>query len=312
MRVLRLLLLTVLILAIPAVTFAQFSLSITLAPPALPVYVQPEVPGDGYIWTPGYWAYGQDGYFWVPGTWVEAPEPGFLWTPGYWGWNNNAYVWNGGYWGEHVGFYGGVNYGFGYVGVGFAGGRWDGGHFAYNTAVNNVNVTVIHNTYNQTVINNNVTVNNRVSFNGGAGGIQAAPTAQERAAAQEPHTPPTPMQVQHRQQAAQNPALSAKNNGGHPAIAATPKPGAFSGPGVVGARNAPAAMNRESPGNFGNAAHPPANATPHANTVPHANTAPPPAQAPKPAIKQQTKPQAPKPQQQKHPQEPRKEGERPH
>ena len=31
--------------------------SITIAPPALPVYVQPPVPAPGYLWTPGYWAF---------------------------------------------------------------------------------------------------------------------------------------------------------------------------------------------------------------------------------------------------------------
>jgi hypothetical protein len=126
--------------------------------------------------------------------------------------------------------------------VGYAGGRWDGGHFAYNTAVSNVSTTNIHNTYNQTVINN-VTVN-RVSYNGGPGGVTAAPTAQERAAAQEPHVAPTAAQTAHVQAASRNPALSAKMNGGHPAIAATAKPGAFTGPGVVGARGAaPAAAS---------------------------------------------------------------------
>jgi hypothetical protein len=43
---------------------------------------------------------------------------------------------------------------------------------------------------------------------------------------------------QHIQEAAKNPALSAKVNGGHPAIAATARPGAFTGPGVVGAKGA--------------------------------------------------------------------------
>jgi hypothetical protein len=33
---------------------AAVSVSITVAPPALPVYVQPPCPGDGYMWTPGY------------------------------------------------------------------------------------------------------------------------------------------------------------------------------------------------------------------------------------------------------------------
>jgi WXXGXW repeat (2 copies) len=86
-------------------------------------------PGDGYICVPGYWAYGDDDYYSVPGTWVLAPEPGLLWTPGYWGWSEGVSVFHEGYWGPHVGFYGGINYGFGYFGVGFEGGRWDSGRF---------------------------------------------------------------------------------------------------------------------------------------------------------------------------------------
>jgi hypothetical protein len=217
-------------------------------PPPLPVYEQPVIPGDGYLWTPGYWSWGDDGYYWVPGTWVEPPQVGLLWTPGYWGFADGAYGFHPGYWGATVGFYGGVNYGFGYVGVGFAGGRWDGGHFAYNTAVSNVNTTIIHNTYHETVTNNNTTVS-RVSFNGGAGGTVATPTPAERAAAAQPHTPPTAAQTSHIQEASRNPALSAKANGGHPAIAATAKPGVFSGPGVVAAHEAgrPAAPAANAP-----------------------------------------------------------------
>ena len=216
------------------------------APPPLPVYEQPPCPQPGYLWAPGYWAYSTGGYYWVPGTWVMPPQMWLLWTPGYWGFIGGIYAFHAGFWGPHVGFYGGVNYGFGYGGVGYAGGRWAGNSFAYNTAVNNVNVTVIHNTYNQTVVNN-VTVN-RVSFNGGAGGIAAAPTPQERAAAQEPHVAPTPAQQQHVQTAARNPALFAKANGGRPAIAATPRPGAFNAPGVVGAHGAATSPARPAAG----------------------------------------------------------------
>src|SRR6202035_4425035 len=149
------------------------------APPPLPDYEQPPCPEDGYLWTPGYWAWAGGGYYWVPGTWVQPPRVGVLWTPGYWGFVGGVYAFHAGYWGPHVGFYGGVNYGFGYVGVGFAGGRWAGNSFAYNRTVNNVNVTNIHNTYHETVVNN-VTVN-KVSYNGGPGGTSAAPSAQERA-----------------------------------------------------------------------------------------------------------------------------------
>src|SRR5450631_3746667 len=171
MRSIRLLVLTLLILAVPAASFGQFAVSVMIAPPPLPVYVQPMAPDAGYLWTPGYWAYGDEGYFWVPGTWVMAPAVGLLWTPGYWGWGGNAYAWNAGYWGPHVGFYGGVNYGYGYGGVGYQGGYSNNGAFNYNRSVNNVNTTYIHNVYNKTVINN--TTVNHVSYNGGAAGINA-------------------------------------------------------------------------------------------------------------------------------------------
>src|ERR1700722_10965116 len=130
MRTLRWWFLTLLILAMPAVSLGQIGVAITIAPPALPVYAQPIAPADGYLWTPGYWAYGEEGYFWVPGTWVMAPEVGLLWTPGYWGFAEGAYACHAGYWGPHVGFYGGINYGFGYTGVGFVGGEWHGREFA--------------------------------------------------------------------------------------------------------------------------------------------------------------------------------------
>ncbi len=75
------------LLLIPAVLStpspAQVLISVRIGPPALPVYDQPLCPSPGYLWSPGYWAWGDDdGYYWVPGTWVEAPEPGLLWTPG--------------------------------------------------------------------------------------------------------------------------------------------------------------------------------------------------------------------------------------
>jgi hypothetical protein len=227
----------VLMLALPAVSSAQVSVGVAvhIGPPALPVYEQPICPGPGYLWTPGYWAYGPDGYYWVPGTWVMAPEVGFLWTPGYWGWGGGGYLWHAGYWGPHVGFYGGINYGFGYTGVGFVGGRWEHGVFAYNTAVMRVNIREVHNTYVDRTVVRNVTVN-RVSYNGGRGGINARPSEREREFDHERHFAPTSMQREHEHSAGSNRELRASENHGRPPIAATARPGEFKGREAVGAK----------------------------------------------------------------------------
>ncbi len=216
MRIARLicsLLLIVGLLAIPVQSRAQVAvgISVRIGPPVLPVYVQPICPGPGYIWVPGYWAYGPDGYFWVPGTWVFPPEVGLLWTPGYWGWEDGFYAWYPGYWGPEVGFYGGINYGFGYTGVGFFGGYWRGGTYYYNRSVTNVDVTVVRNTYNTTVVNNTTTIN-RVSFHGGAGGTTVRPTSREMAAARGHHIPMTSEQTQHQQAASSNRTLLSSVN----------------------------------------------------------------------------------------------------
>jgi hypothetical protein len=231
----RSLLFVLILLAISAASSAQigFGVSINIAPPELPVYEQPICPGDGYIWTPGYWSYGDDDYFWVPGTWVMAPEVGYLWTPGYWGWGDNGYLFHDGYWGTQVGFYGGINYGYGYGGHGYEGGRWDNGHFYYNQSVSRVNVSINRNVYNTRV---NETTVNRVSFNGGNGGVQMRATSQEEAAGREHHIAPVAVQTEQIQTARGNPELRSSSNHGKPPIAATEKPGAFKESGAVAAK----------------------------------------------------------------------------
>jgi hypothetical protein len=246
-KLVRLLLLSFVSLAASRGASAQIGvgISVNFGPPPLPVYEQPICPAAGYLWTPGYWAYDdEDGYYWVPGTWVEAPQVGFLWTPGYWGWNNGVYVWNEGYWGPEVGFYGGINYGFGYFGSGFGGGEWRGGSFFYNTAVVNVNTVNITNVYvNKTVIVNN---DSHVAFNGGQGGIEARPSPQEEAYSHQTHTSPVASQMQHVQEARNNPQLRASANQGKPPIAATAKPGDFN-TGTVAARKAGGKYNTPPP-----------------------------------------------------------------
>jgi hypothetical protein len=197
--------------------------AIRQAPPEMPVYEQPFCPGAGYLWTPGYWAFGAGGYYWVPGVWVMAPRPGYLWTPGYWGFGNGIYGWHEGYWGEHIGFYGGVNYGYGYGGRGYEGGRWEGGEFRYNTAVTRVDVTVVHTTYvDNTVVRNN-SVAGRSSFNG-EGGVRVEAASNERAAMSENHVRPTAEQQTHVEAARSDKSQYVSENHGKPTVAAMNKP----------------------------------------------------------------------------------------
>ena len=206
------------VLALPLASFAEVEFSVGWAPPPLPVYEQPACPVAGYIWTPGYWGWNADyyDYNWVPGVWVPPPRVGLLWTPGWWGWRGGSYAFNQGYWGPTVGFYGGVNYGYGYTGNGYWGGRWSGNNFQYNTAVTRVNKTVINNTYVNNSFAKNVNAN-RTSFNGGNGGIKTQPNAEQRKAMTNANkVGPTSEQLNRQQAAGKDKNLLASTNKGKP------------------------------------------------------------------------------------------------
>lgn len=161
------------IIAFPGRAHAGVFVSVGIAPPPLPVYVQPPIPAPGYIWTPGYWAWNGSGYYWVPGAWILPPYVGALWTPGYWGWSDGVYIFHAGYWGRRVGYYGGINYGYGYTGIGYSGGYWRGRGFYYNRSVNHI-TNRITNVYNRPVAR---TIVNRTSYNGGPHGVRYSPRA---------------------------------------------------------------------------------------------------------------------------------------
>jgi hypothetical protein len=181
---------------------AGIQLTVSLAPPPIVVFDQPPCPGDGYIWTPGYYQYGDYGYYWVPGQWVLPPSEGLLWTPGYWDFAHGKYAWHAGYWGPQVGFYGGINYGNGYGGTGFTGGRWDGKVFMHNAAVSRVDHNVVHNTYVDRTVVQEIKGPNH-AFNG-KGGIKAEPSSHELEAVRAPHQAPTKEQDSHAQEAHDN------------------------------------------------------------------------------------------------------------
>jgi hypothetical protein len=282
LRSARWLLLALVITLIPVSSQAGVFISVGFAPPVLPVYEQPPCPEPGLMWTPGYWAYGPDGYYWVPGAWVPAPYEGALWTPPYWGWSGGLYVLHEGYWGRHIGYYGGVNYGFGYGGIGFAGGEWHGHDFRYNTAVVHVDGRFVHNTFMDRgrVDRGFVARDSHVAFSGGPGGIRHDPRPEERFAEHDQHQARTSFQTQHESSARGDRNSYVHNNGGHPQnlVAARPlgaEQHAQPGNNAVrgGGQNAPGARPNAQPGNNSgwgggqNNANPRSNAQPGNNAV---------------------------------------------
>ncbi len=224
---------------------ARVFISVNIAPPLLPIYEQPPIPGPRYMWTPGFWAYDYAyGYYWVPGTWVLAPYVGALWTPGYWGWNENAYAFYPGYWGPSVGYYGGIDYGYGYNGDGYYGGYWNHDTFYYNTTVNRIGGVRIANVYSKPVVDNNIV--NRFSFNGPKG-VLRQPTRAELAVSRQRHTGPVSTQIRQQTLASHNKLLRASMNNGTPPITATPRAGVFPRVGATSAATIAAAATSNRP-----------------------------------------------------------------
>jgi hypothetical protein len=151
------------------------TVSSAATPPPLPEEDQPALSEDGALWTPGYWYWRDQGYFWIPGAWLRPPQVGVLWTPAYWGFTGTVFVFHPGHWGSIVGFYGGVNYGYGYFGNGYTGGHWIGNSFAYNSAVNHLNPAVAHHTYAESVPNHGS--RSVLSYTGGPPGGAGTRTA---------------------------------------------------------------------------------------------------------------------------------------
>ena len=199
------------------------SVQVATVPPALPDYDQPECPTEGYLWQPGYWAYSLDtqGYYWVPGVWVSPPTVGYLWTPPYWGFVGGLYVFHAGYWGASIGFYGGIDYGYGYGGVGFVGGSWEGGYFRYNTVIVRVGPGFHHVYEDRSVYHERGRY--RYSFNG-RGGYMARPNAHEIAAMHERHIMATHDQIRNQRMAREDKTQFASHNGGRPGNLAAARP----------------------------------------------------------------------------------------
>jgi WXXGXW repeat (2 copies) len=223
----------------PGTLSARTTIGVTVSfgPPALPYYVQPPCPAPCYVWTPGYWAWDPAlGYFSVPGTWVRSPFIGALWTPGYWDYDDGVYVWYAGYWGPAVGYYGGIDYGYGYTGEGYQGGYWNHGTFYYNRTVNTITTLNITNVYGQSVDEH--FRDRHISYHGGPGGTRGGPTPAQFSAARQRRSTAVSAQQHQILLAKANPVERASVNHGRPGIAATWRPGAFNGHDAVPAKRA--------------------------------------------------------------------------
>jgi hypothetical protein len=120
---------------------------------------------------------------------VKPPHPGLRWTPPYWNRVDGGYIFHAGYRTGRVGFYGGINYGYGYSGNGYQ------DAFFYSRAVNNLGSINVAHVYDKAVTEDEN--GSRVSFNGGSRGTRARPTPQQEALNNEQHVKPTAEQQQH-------------------------------------------------------------------------------------------------------------------
>lgn len=70
---------------------------VPLGPPGDQVEVQGLVPGPGYVWIDGYWAW-HDRWMWQPGRWARPPHPGARWERGRWDHDRRGWRWREGRW----------------------------------------------------------------------------------------------------------------------------------------------------------------------------------------------------------------------
>ena len=196
------------------------------APPPLPVLFPVDASRPGIPLDSRLLGLGGDGYYWTPGSWARPPAVDLFGRPatGPGTQADHDYVFHSGYWAPTVGFYGGIDYRFGYSGQGFHGGFWRNHQFVYNRAVNDVG-----NVHVATYANQVFAPANHISYNGGTGGTAARPTPAQIAAMRERHIGPTPAQIQNQQTASRIPNQRYSENKGAPPIGALARANDFRG-----------------------------------------------------------------------------------
>jgi WXXGXW repeat (2 copies) len=70
-----------------------------IGPPAPLAVVAPVAPAPyGYVWQPGYYAWGGAAYRWVPGVWSRPPFSRAAWVAPRWGYGPRGWSFARGYW----------------------------------------------------------------------------------------------------------------------------------------------------------------------------------------------------------------------
>lgn len=94
----RLLLTSVMGLALMAGGASAAEIYVRFGPPPPPREVIVMRPGPRHVWVPGYYRWTGNHYHWVKGCWRKPPRGRMVWVPGHWVPRRGGYVWIAGYW----------------------------------------------------------------------------------------------------------------------------------------------------------------------------------------------------------------------
>lgn len=71
-------------IAAVAAPLAGAEIVVQQAPPPPREETRPPMPGPGYVWCAGHWAWQGGAHVWVPGRWVVPPRRSAEWIPPHW------------------------------------------------------------------------------------------------------------------------------------------------------------------------------------------------------------------------------------
>ena len=137
----------------PAQAQVAISISATIAPPLLPVYAQPAIPGPGYLWIPGYWAWNGSRILLDARLLVDAADGRFLLDAALLGLVERRLCLQRRLLGSDGRVLWRDQLRFRVQRLGYQGGMWQGNTFVYNRTVNNFGNVNIANSYSRPVSN---------------------------------------------------------------------------------------------------------------------------------------------------------------